>query len=186
MPTKSKARARCDSRAATTSRSARTAPRWAAASTSSCGKRMTAPGACIATSHIRRACRRAAQRPGRMPARLPAPTAWGSRVTTPHCSAGSVLLMEFANPQRDGEEQLLRGAPGQPLKGEIAHIDVMRRGAGFGAMYGASRAGEWEFASYRPDGSTLIPPDKAEHCAACHLNAGAGKDFVFRTRSWNA
>jgi len=53
-------------------------------------------------------------------------------------------------------------------------------------MYGASRAGEWEFASYRPDGSTLIPPDKAEHCAACHLNAGAGKDFVFRTRSWNA
>jgi len=99
---------------------------------------------------------------------------------------GSVILMEFANPQRDGEEQLLRDAHGQPLKGEIAHIDVMRRGAGFGAMYGASRAGEWEFASYRPDGSTLIPPDKAEHCAACHLNAGAGKDFVFRTRSWNA
>ena len=97
---------------------------------------------------------------------------------------GSVILMEFADPQRDGEDQLLRDAHGQPLKGEIAHIDVMRRGPGFGASYGESRAGEWEFASYRADGSTLVAPDKAQHCAACHLKAGAAKDFVFRTRSW--
>lgn len=97
---------------------------------------------------------------------------------------GSVILMEFARPQRDGEDQLLRDPHGQPLKGGIAHIDVMRRGAGYGAMYGASRAGEWEFASYGPDGSTLIAPDKAQHCAACHLKAGAAKDFVYRARSW--
>ena len=97
---------------------------------------------------------------------------------------GSVILMEFASPQRDGEDQLLRDPHGQPLKGGIAHIDVMRRGAGFGATYGASRAGEWEFASYGPDGGTLIAPDKAQHCAACHLKAGAAKDFVYRTRSW--
>ena len=99
---------------------------------------------------------------------------------------GSVILMEFANPQRDGEDQLLRDAHGQPLKGEIVHIDVMRRGAGFGSGYGESRAGEWEFASYRPDGSTLIPPDKAQHCAACHLKAGAAKDYVYRLRAWTA
>jgi len=99
---------------------------------------------------------------------------------------GSVILMEFANPQRDGEDQLLRDAHGQPLKGEVAHIDVMRRGAGFGSAYGADRAGEWEFASYRPDGSTLIPPDKAQHCAACHIKAGAAKDYVYRLRSWAA
>jgi len=97
---------------------------------------------------------------------------------------GSVILMEFANPQRDGENQLLRDAHGQPLKGDVAHVDVMRRGAGFGSAYGASRAGEWEFASYRFDGSTLIPPDKAQHCAACHVKAGAEKDYVFRLRSW--
>jgi ketosteroid isomerase-like protein len=96
----------------------------------------------------------------------------------------SVIMMEFANPQRDGEGELLRDARGTPLKGEIVRIDVMRRGSGFGEAYGESRAGEWEFASYRPDGSTLTAPDKTAHCAACHRNAGADKDFVFRTRPW--
>jgi len=99
---------------------------------------------------------------------------------------GAVIAMEFASPQKDGEDQLLRDAQGRPLKGEILHVDVMRRGAGFGADYGASRAGEWEFASYRADGSTLIPPSRAQHCAACHQKAGADKDFVFRRRSWSA
>lgn len=103
-----------------------------------------------------------------------------------HYPDGSVILMEFADTQRDGEDQLLRDAHGQPVKGPIAHIDVMRRGAGFGAGYGDDRAGEWEFASYRQDGSTLIPPEKAQHCAACHLKAGAAKDFVYRLRSWAA
>ena len=98
---------------------------------------------------------------------------------------GAVILMEFAQPLRDGEDQLLRDARGRPLKGAVAHIDVMRRGTGFGDGYGDSRAGEWEFASYRPDGSTLIPPTKSTHCAACHLKAGAGKDFVYRLRSWS-
>jgi len=97
---------------------------------------------------------------------------------------GSVIVMEFANAQRDGEGELLRDAKGAPLKGEIEHIDVMRRGAGFGAAYGDSRAGEWEFASYAPDGRTLQSPDKTAHCAGCHRNAGADKDFVFRTRPW--
>jgi uncharacterized protein (TIGR02246 family) len=98
---------------------------------------------------------------------------------------GSVILMEFAEPQRDGEQQLLRDARGQPLKGAVAHIDVMRRAAGYGTTYGKDRAGEWEFASYRADGSTLISSDHAAHCAACHLKAGAAKDFVFRLRSWS-
>lgn len=97
---------------------------------------------------------------------------------------GSVIMMEFANPQRDGEGEMLRDASGTPLKGEIVRIDVMRRGDGFGEAYGENRAGEWEFASYRPDGSTLLSPDKTAHCAGCHRNAGADKDFVFRTRPW--
>jgi ketosteroid isomerase-like protein len=101
-----------------------------------------------------------------------------------HYPNGSVILMEFADPQRDGENQLLRDSRGQPLKGSITHIDVMRRGDGLGETYGANRAGEWEFASYRADGTTLIAPASAEQCAACHLKAGAEKDFVFRQRSW--
>lgn len=99
---------------------------------------------------------------------------------------GSVIMMEFAEAQRDGEGELLRDARGAPLKGRVAHIDVMRRGAGFGEAYGENRAGEWEFASYAPDGRTLQSPDKTAHCAGCHRNAGADKDFVFRTRPWNS
>ena len=98
---------------------------------------------------------------------------------------GSVIVMEFAKPQIDGEGELLRDARGVPLKGEIEHIDVMRRGSGFGEAYGENRAGEWEFASYGPDGRTLQSPDKTAHCAGCHRNAGADKDFVFRTRPWS-
>jgi len=99
---------------------------------------------------------------------------------------GAVVLMEFAAPQRDGEDQLLRDAQGQPLKGAIAHIDVMRRGGRTSGVPDASRAGEWEFSSYRPDGTTLVAPANAAHCAACHLKAGADKDFVFRLRTWEA
>jgi ketosteroid isomerase-like protein len=97
---------------------------------------------------------------------------------------GAVILMEFSQAARDGEGALLRDARGVPLKGPIDHIDVMRRGAGLGAEYGAERAGEWAFASYRADGSVRVAFDKAERCAACHRNAGADKDFVFRTRPW--
>jgi ketosteroid isomerase-like protein len=101
-----------------------------------------------------------------------------------HYPDGAVILMEFAQPARDGEGELLRDAHGEPLKGPIEHIDVMRRGPGLGAAYGAEGAGDWEFASFGFDGTVRIAPDKAVHCAACHRNAGADKDFVFRTRPW--
>jgi ketosteroid isomerase-like protein len=94
---------------------------------------------------------------------------------------GSVLVVEFAAPSRDGEGQVLRDSSGKPVKGEVAHIDVMRRGEGFGAAYGQSRAGNWEFASYSRDGMALIVPGSAGHCAACHQKAGAVKDYVFRS-----
>jgi hypothetical protein len=102
-----------------------------------------------------------------------------------HYPNGSVILMEFAEPQRDGEEQLIRDARGQLVRGPIAHIDVMRREAGYGESYGANRAGEWEFASYAVDGSTRVAPAQGAGCAGCHLKAGAGKDFVYRIRSWS-
>jgi hypothetical protein len=98
---------------------------------------------------------------------------------------GAVIVMEFARPRTDGMGQLLRDPQGQPLRGEIEHVDVMRRGAGFGAAYGESRSGEWEFASYGPAGNVLVAADGAAQCAACHLKAGANRDFVFRKRSWD-
>jgi predicted CXXCH cytochrome family protein len=96
---------------------------------------------------------------------------------------GSIIVMEFAQPLRDGEEQLLHDSQGQPLKGEIVHIDVMRREKGYGESYGEHRAGEWEFASYRADGSLFTPPVNGAQCAACHHNAGADADYVFRMKS---
>jgi hypothetical protein len=67
-------------------------------------------------------------------------------------------------------------------KGEVVRLDVMRREAGYGAAYGDKRAGEWEFASYKPDGSPIEPKIDAAACAACHAKPGVARDFVFRGR----
>lgn len=104
----------------------------------------------------------------------------GSRLPFPN---GSVIAMEFANALKDGEGQLLRDPQGMPLRGEVVRVDVMRRGAGFGAHYGEKRAGEWEFASYTPEGAPIQPPANGAQCADCHRNAGENNDFVFRMRS---
>jgi ketosteroid isomerase-like protein len=96
---------------------------------------------------------------------------------------GTVIAMEFAHGVRDGEGQLMHDASSAPLKAEVTRVDVMRRGRGYGVAYGESRAGEWEFASYRPDGSTLLSPENSAACAACHLKAGAERDFVYRVRA---
>jgi ketosteroid isomerase-like protein len=95
---------------------------------------------------------------------------------------GTVIAMEFAHGTRDGEGQLLRDPKGVPLKAAVSRIDVMRRERGYGEGYGDSRAGEWEFASYRPDGSTLLAPADAVACAACHRKVGAERDFVHKIR----
>jgi len=95
---------------------------------------------------------------------------------------GTVFAVEFAHGLRDGEAQLMRDGSGTPLKADVARIDVMRRERGYGEVYGDSRAGEWEFASYRPDGTPLIAPGNAGACAACHRKAGAERDFVYGLR----
>jgi uncharacterized protein (TIGR02246 family) len=95
---------------------------------------------------------------------------------------GTVIAMEFAHGMRDGEGQLLRDPKGTPLMADVARIDVMRRERGYGEGYGENRAGEWEFASYRPDGTTLVAPEYAGACAACHRKAGVERDFVYKLR----
>src|SRR5947199_1196381 len=68
----------------------------------------------------------------------------------------------------------------------------MRKEQGFGTDYKELRNGEWEYASYRPDGTTATPPSGTSSCALCHLtggslslsavsrNVGAQWDYVFR------
>jgi ketosteroid isomerase-like protein len=96
---------------------------------------------------------------------------------------GAVLVMEYATSLKDGEGELLRDSKGALLKGEVVRVDVMRKGRDFGGPYGDRRAGEWEFSSFRRDGSALVTPANGADCAACHRNAGADKDFVFRSRA---
>jgi hypothetical protein len=92
---------------------------------------------------------------------------------------GSVIVMEFAEALQDAEGKPLLDANGQPQKGKVQHVDVMRRGEGFGEAYGPNRSGEWEFAGYHLNGSYSTAPAKSASCAQCHRKAGAAKDFVF-------
>jgi hypothetical protein len=96
--------------------------------------------------------------------------------------AGSIIVFEWADPQKEATGQVLKDSAGKVLKGPITRIDVMRREPGYGAEYGEDRAGEWEFASYLPDGSAMALPDGAVACARCHKRAGTERDFVFAGR----
>jgi hypothetical protein len=93
---------------------------------------------------------------------------------------GSVIVMEWADPIRDAGGAPVLDEQGLWKKGPVSRIDVMQRGKDFGASYGEKRAGEWEFATYRPDGA-LMPNVQPVSCAACHSQA-APRDFVFRGR----
>ena len=77
---------------------------------------------------------------------------------------GSVLVMEWRKGGKDGA---------------IVRLDVMRKERGYGAAYGADRNGDWEYASYSPDGTLITDAAASLACAQCHLKAGAAKDFVF-------
>jgi uncharacterized protein (TIGR02246 family) len=93
---------------------------------------------------------------------------------------GSVMVMEFAQPVKAESGVSAIESDGGVQPGQIQRIDVMRKAPGFGEAYGANRAGEWEFVSYRVDGSHFIPPAGSASCAECHLNkAGSANDFVF-------
>jgi ketosteroid isomerase-like protein len=92
---------------------------------------------------------------------------------------GSILVMEFAAPASDQVATADRKTSGEPQRGTVLHVDVMRREADFGAAYGKNQAGNWEFVSYRPDGGFFTRPARSAACAACHRAAAAASDSVF-------
>jgi hypothetical protein len=77
---------------------------------------------------------------------------------------GSIAVMEWRKGGKDGE---------------VARLDVMRKERGYGAAYGADKNGDWEYASYSPDGKLITDAAASLACANCHLKAGAAKDFVY-------
>lgn len=103
---------------------------------------------------------------------------------------GSVFVFEYSEARWAEDGTPLRDSDGMFLKGNVVRLDVMERGSGFGEVYGEDRAGEWEFASFQPDGTPLtqawpdspgVPPAAPAKCAACHARV-ATRDFVFAGR----
>jgi hypothetical protein len=95
---------------------------------------------------------------------------------------GSIFVVEWRRALTDPAGAPLRDSAGSVRSAEVVQIDVMRREPGFGAAYGAVRTGDWEYVAYRPDGGHFVAPGQSSQCAACHMRASAGRDFVFRGR----
>jgi plastocyanin len=92
---------------------------------------------------------------------------------------GSVLVMEVYRTLRGEANHVLLDADGRYERDELTGIFVMRKERGFGEKYGDLRNGEWEYVAYRADESVLTPPERTAACAACHMEAGMGRDWVF-------
>jgi plastocyanin len=92
---------------------------------------------------------------------------------------GSTLVMEVYRTKRDEANNVLLDDNGRFQREELTGIFVMRKELGFGMKYGDLRNGEWEYVAYRADQSVLTPPERTSSCAACHMEAGQGKDWVF-------
>jgi hypothetical protein len=95
---------------------------------------------------------------------------------------GSILVMETASTVKASTGQPAKDAAGKFVKEKVLGLHVMRREKDFGVAYAEKRSGQWEFVEYRADGSYLTPPEKSASCAACHIKAGAERDFVYHGR----
>jgi len=105
---------------------------------------------------------------------------------------GSIILFESYTVQEDSAGEPVLDPNGRFIPANLTTIFVMRKEKGFGEDYKELRNGEWEYGSYRPDGTTSTPPSSTGSCALCHLtggslslsaasrNVGAQWDYVFR------
>ena len=109
---------------------------------------------------------------------------------------GSILLFEDypTIPDENGNPTL--DAKGRFLRGDLRTIFAMKKDKGFGTEYGPIRNGEWEYVSYRPDGTFATAPAASGSCALCHMQGtsaaltnnlppiNAKNDYVFRTQNF--
>ena len=94
---------------------------------------------------------------------------------------GSIIAQETWTVQVDAQGNPVLDENGRFQKDQLTGtLVVMRKEQGFGVEYGTIRTGEWEYVAYRPDKSLGTTPQNSGICANCHLQAGAGKDWVFR------
>jgi plastocyanin len=94
---------------------------------------------------------------------------------------GSIIAQETWTVLMDDQGNPILDENGRFQKDQLTgSLVVMRKEPGFGTEYGNIRTGEWEYVAYRPDKSLATPPQNSGICANCHLQAGGGKDWVFR------
>jgi plastocyanin len=95
---------------------------------------------------------------------------------------GSVVVMETWAALKDAAGNAILDKAGRFQKDPAAAptIFTMRKEKGFGAAYAQNRNGEWEYVSYTPAKAFATTPQNSYTCATCHLQAGQGKDWVFR------
>lgn len=97
---------------------------------------------------------------------------------------GAVLLFESYGSQRDAQNNLVLDANGRLIPTTVATVFVQRKERGFGEAYGPNRNGEWEYMSYRPDGTAANAPTTTGACAVCHIQAGPQNDYIFRRQDF--
>jgi plastocyanin len=93
---------------------------------------------------------------------------------------GSVLVMETWRARQDSAGVPILDENGRFVRDALTGIFVMRKEGGFGVDYRENRTGEWEYVAYREDRTHQTTPQNSGACAACHVQAGQVKDWVFR------
>lgn len=92
--------------------------------------------------------------------------------------SGTTLVMELYAAQRNAQNELVRGADGRLVRGNLANIFVMEKRAGWGAQYDAAiRNGEWEYAIFTP-ANARAENRNMQPCMQCHLQR-RDNDFIF-------
>ena len=95
--------------------------------------------------------------------------------------AGSILTLVHFKAQVDDKGQFVKDPNGRLVKGVLDRIGVMEKRIGWGAEYPDDmRNGEWEYASFRPDG-TFNEKANVKPCFQCH-KPQSGQDFLFTLR----
>jgi hypothetical protein len=97
--------------------------------------------------------------------------------------SGTVFVMEIYPAQRNAQNELVRGADGRLVRGNLANIFVMEKRTGWGTQYGPEiRNGEWEYAIFTP-ANQRAENRNMQPCMQCHLERRRDADFVFSTQA---
>lgn len=93
---------------------------------------------------------------------------------------GTISVMEIYKARENSDGTLAKGTDGNLVKGDLAKVFVMGKGAGWGdsAQPAELKNGDWIYSAFKADAKTPSG-DEIGPCRTCHLPL-ANKDFVHR------